>query len=202
MNLLMEYIKYYVSLTPDAEQDILNAFKVNEYPGGKTILQKGDICNKLYFMLKGTSRTFFYQNEKDVTTWIYPEGYFFTSWASLLSGSPSFEFIEILENSKVAFITKQTLHNLYDKHPAVERFGRLLAEEQLAAVDDYSKGYMFLSAKEKYDLLLSFFPDVTQRVNLGHNSLNDRCYPGDTEPYQKTTIKINHPSSIHLSMIV
>ncbi len=43
-----------------------------------------------------------------------------------------------------------------------------LIEEQLVYIDTYSKGYMFLSAKEKYDKLLSFFPDIDQRANLGY----------------------------------
>ena len=30
------------------------------------------------------------------------------------------------------------------------------------------KGYMFMSAAEKYELLLSVYPDITQRVSLTH----------------------------------
>jgi len=52
--------------------------------------------------------------------------------------------------------------------PAFERFGRILMEEQLAFIDYYFKGVLFMTAKEKYSLLLSYFPDITQRVNLGH----------------------------------
>ena len=72
------------------------------------------------------------------------------------------------KDSELAYITKAGLMQLYDQYHKIERFGRMLAEEQLAAIDDYSRGFALLSAKEKYESLLSFFPDVTQRVNLGY----------------------------------
>ena len=50
----------------------------------------------------------------------------------------------------------------------MQEFGRLMVEEQLTFLDYFYRGFMFMSAKEKYNLLLSIFPDVTQRVNLGH----------------------------------
>ncbi|MDN5202444.1 Crp/Fnr family transcriptional regulator [Fulvivirgaceae bacterium BMA10] len=168
VELLLDYIHQYVSLNKEAEKAILVSFKTKEYPNGKKLLRKGDTCRNLYFMLRGTVRTFFYQSDKDVTTWIYPEGYFFTAWSSFINNQPGHEFIELVEDSQIAFITKEALDILYDQHASIERFGRYLAEEQLASIDEYSKGYLFLSAREKYDLLLSFFPDVTQRVNLGH----------------------------------
>jgi len=57
---------------------------------------------------------------------------------------------------------------LIETYPKFERFSRLLAEEQLAFIDLYSKGYMFMSAKEKYQLLLSNIPDIELRVKLGY----------------------------------
>ena len=60
------------------------------------------------------------------------------------------------------------MEQLYQESPQFERFGRKMYEQQLAYLDAFYKGYLFMTAKERYDLLLSVFPDVTQRVNLGH----------------------------------
>ena len=169
MNLLLQYIRYHVSLGQKEEEAIKNTFKVKSYQKGHLLLHEGAVCDKMYFVLKGTCRTFHDHAKKEVTTWIYPENHFITSWSSFLLGTPSSDSIQILENdSEVAFITKTSLHQLYEKYHVLERFGRQLAEEQLASIDDYARGYHLMSAREKYQLLLSFFPDVTQRVNLGY----------------------------------
>lgn len=169
MQLLLDTINYYARLGPEEVEAIGNNFKVNTYSKGHLLVHEGAVCQNLYFILKGTCRTFHDDTKKEVTTWIYPEGHFITSWSSFLMEKASAESIQVLENeTELAFIKKSSLVRLYDQYRSIERFGRLLAEDQLAVIDDYARGYHFLSAKEKYETLLSFFPDVTQRVNLGH----------------------------------
>lgn len=168
MKELIDYIKYYVKLSVEAEEAIQENFKLRTYVKDEIILREGDVCKNLFFILEGTVRTFYLHDGKDVTTWIYPNGFFITAWTSFLLKKESFESIQAIEASHVAYLPKTTLYELYDKYPSIERFGRYLAEEQLAAIDEYSKGYMFQTAKEKYDNLLAFFPDVVQRANLGY----------------------------------
>jgi len=38
----------------------------------------------------------------------------------------------------------------------------------LIFLDEFSKGWSFLSAKEKYQSLLSYFPDIELRVKLSY----------------------------------
>ena len=168
MKELIDYVKYYVKLPAEAEKAILESFKVREYQKGDLILRERDVCRNLFFILKGTVRTFYLHDGKEVTTWIYPNGYFVTAWSSFLLEKESFESVHAIENTTVAVINKLTLNDVYDKRISIGRFGRFLAEEQLTGMDEYSKGYMFLSAKEKYYNLLSFFPDIVQRANLGY----------------------------------
>ena len=93
---------------------------------------------------------------------------FLTSWYSFYSQVQSFEYIETLEDSVVYAIDYTQYQKLLEQFPSMERFGRLLAEEQMAFLDNFSKGYMFLTAKEKYQLLLSIYPNVELHVKLGH----------------------------------
>lgn len=142
--------------------------KVDNISKGKILIKEGQIAHRLYFLEKGTARTFYYHNGKDITSWIYHENFPFTAWYSYLGQKPSFENLEILEDSTVVSFTKEDLEKLYLLSPSFERFGRKMVEQQLSFLDAYYKGYFFMTAKEKYDLLLSVFPDVTLRVNLGH----------------------------------
>ena len=169
MQLLLSYVKHFVPLSAAEEKALIASFRVTTYNKGHILNAEGAVCHHLYFVLQGICRTFHDHTRKEVTTWIYPEGHFITAWSSFMAQSPSHESIEVLEdNTQVAYITKPTLETLYEQHRAFERFGRMLVEEQLAFLDDYARGYHLLSARQKYENLLAFFPEITQRVNLGH----------------------------------
>ena len=103
-----------------------------------------------------------------MTSWFYREGQLFTAWSSFYKRSPSYEGVELTEDSTISALSYNHLRQLYKQHPKMQEFGREMVEEQLVFLDYFYKGFMFMSAKEKYDLLLSVFPDVTLRVNLGH----------------------------------
>jgi CRP-like cAMP-binding protein len=157
-----------LSLNKESIALLEKVVKVEELPKGHLLLKEGQVCHRLYYLEKGTARTFYYHNGKDITSWIYPEDITFSSWYSFLGRKPSFETIEILEPATVYSITLDELENLYQKSPQIERIGRKMLEQNLSFVDIFYKGYLFMSAKERYNLLLYIFPDITQRVNLGH----------------------------------
>ncbi|WP_040281661.1 Crp/Fnr family transcriptional regulator [Psychroserpens damuponensis] len=168
MEQFINYIKQFINLSIEAEQDILDMVLLENVPKGHLLLKEGQTCDRLYFIAEGTVRTYHYQKGKDITYWIYPENMITTSWHSYILRKPSSEYIETTEDSVLMSLSYNQWQELYLKHAKLERFGRLVIEEQMALLDDFFKGYYFLSAKEKYALLTSAFPTITQRANLGH----------------------------------
>ena len=168
MNEFLLYIKQYVAISKDAEMDIANQAQIETLPKGHVILEEGKTCKRLYFISEGTVRTYHYQDGKDITYWIYPEHSIVTSWHSYILRKPASEYIETTEATTIISLTYDQWQELYLKYPVLERFGRLILEEQMALLDDFFKGYYFLTAKEKYELLVKAFPTITQRANLGH----------------------------------
>ena len=168
MEEFIQYVKRYVAISEETEQEIERHSLVEKVRKGHLLLKEGQICKKLYFLREGTVRTFFYLDGKDTTYWIYPDNTVVTSWHSYILQKPSSEYVEATEDSEVISLTYDQWQELYLKYPELERFGRLMIEEQFALLDDFYKGYYFLTAKEKYALLLKSFPDITLRANLGH----------------------------------
>lgn len=166
-DLLANTIQQKVKLPKTVLDEILSQFETQIVKKGTLILEAEVTCRELYFVNRGTARTFAYTSEREVTSWFYPEGNFLTSWYSFLQQQPGFEQIQALEECEMEVISYTNLMALYNEYPEFERFGRLLAEEQLAFIDYYSRGYLFLSAKERYQLLLDYFPDIELRVKLG-----------------------------------
>lgn len=165
---LIKAIEEKTKLSFNLEAQVLELFERLEIDKNHQILREDQYANKLYFLESGVVRTYYYYNEKEVTSWFYKENHFFTSWNSFLKASPSFEYIETLQKCTLYVITKDNYKKLLASDAVFEKFARLLMEEQLAFVDSYFKGILFMTAKEKYELLLSYFPDITLKVNLGH----------------------------------
>lgn len=155
-------------LTPEAEVDLVSKFKTQSFDKNEFILNEGQKCSNLYFILDGTIRLFTNYDGTEVTYWIYPEDMFFTSWHSFINKNLSKEAIQSIAKTEVCYITQDDLYELYDKHHCIERFGRRLLEHNLSTWDDFYKGFTLLTAKQKYEHLLEVYPSVIQRANLGY----------------------------------
>ena len=168
MQKFIDHIKQYINLSEKAENDIKKLALRESIEKGYEILAEGKTCKRIYFIEEGTIRTFFFLKGKDITHWVYPNNSMVTSWYSYIMGSPSSEYLEATEDSVIISLSYDDWQFLFNKHPELERFMRNIMETQIATLDDFYKGYYFLSAKEKYELLINNYPSIVQRANLGH----------------------------------
>ncbi|MCG8326917.1 MAG: Crp/Fnr family transcriptional regulator [Chitinophagales bacterium] len=165
---LIDYINERVLIPGEIKEAVNAVSKVEALSRNHLLLKEDMVAHRVYFINKGSARTFYYHDGKDVTSWIYREGQLITSWSSFYARIPSYENVELTEDTSVCSISYDDLQLLYAQYSKMQAFGRIMVEEQMVFLDYFYKGFMFMAAKEKYDLLLSIFPDVTQRVNLGH----------------------------------
>ncbi len=165
---LPEFINSRVQINIEVKTAIESICKREEFKKGQLLIKEGMVAHRLYFIEEGSARTYYHHDGKDVTSWVYREGQMLTTWTSFYTQIPSHENIELTETTRICSLTFDELQGLYLKYPKMQEFGRLMVEEQLVFIDYFYKGFVFMSAREKYDLLLSTFPDVTQRINLGH----------------------------------
>ncbi|MGB0838849.1 MAG: Crp/Fnr family transcriptional regulator [Chitinophagales bacterium] len=168
MEQLIQNIANRVPMTPALATAIKQTFKLETLHKNHQLLESSKTVRKLYFIQSGVFRTYYFHEDKAVTSWFYKTNQWMTSWHSFYSQQVSFENMEALENAIVYSIDLHQYRKLIQAFAPFERFMRLLLEEHLTFMDFYFKGYMFMSAKAKYDLLLSYFPDIELRVKLGY----------------------------------
>ncbi len=168
MKEFINYIKEYIPVSKEIEESIYEVAELKSINKGEILLKEGKVCKQTYFFIDGCARNYLFQKGKDITHWIYASNILFTSWGSYVTQKPSTEYLETIDNCRAVVISYNNWQQLYKLHPELERFGRLIIEEQMALIDEFYKGYYFLSAKEKYELLLKGYPNITQIANLGH----------------------------------
>lgn len=168
MQLLIQSISKRTHCSPELQEQINSRFERVETKKGEKILLEDNRANYLYFIEKGILHNYYYQDTRKITSWFYAEEQFITAWYSFYSQQPSYEEIECLEDCILYRISYTDYQQLISNFPAFNNFARLLAEEMLAFLDQFTKGWSFLSAKEKYKQLNQHFPQVELRVKLGY----------------------------------
>lgn len=168
MENLLDHINKTIPISTELRQAIQTAFKKEAFLKEELLLKEYKQVRKLYFINKGILRTYYVHDGKEVTSWFYVENQFVTSWYGFYKQETSYEYIEALEDCSVFSIEYQDYMKLIDRYQKFERFARILAEDQLTFIDSFSKGYLFMSAKDKYNLLLTSIPDIELRVKLGY----------------------------------
>lgn len=167
MQQLIQFISQRTFLSPGLTARIQNDFQYVDLKKGDTLLESDRTARHLYFIDQGVLHNFYLHDGKQVSSWFYTHGQFITAWYSFYSRNPSFESIECLSDCRLLKISYDDYQKLIVDFPAFGNFARLLAEEILVTIDEFSKSWSFLTAREKYNKLLEYFPDVELHIKLG-----------------------------------
>jgi CRP-like cAMP-binding protein len=150
--------------------DVLGNFKHLEYPKNHYLLKPGKSCKHIWFMKKGAVR-YYYTNEqgKEMNTWFSMDRQVIADTSSLVKKEPSEESIQLLEDSEMYAIEYTSLQTLIQKHHAFSLWYIKLVElYYIAQIEDRLTDLQFLDAKQRYQKLLSLYPDITNRISLGN----------------------------------
>lgn len=168
MNPLIDRLKQYGELSAGAEQELDK--KTNSFHKKKDdfLLKQGQVISSLFILEKGLVRAYFTKQHKEVNTWFVAENILSGSILPLYTHKPSFENIQFLEDAIVHAISTDDLQQLYKKFPELNIIGRKIAEELCVILEERITSLHTESAEERYHALINAYPDLLQRINLGH----------------------------------
>jgi CRP-like cAMP-binding protein len=170
MNELLDHLILFLNsvepLTPEAENDIRGIFILKKIPKKTLLVTSGQIVNKVWYLSKGLCRSYFIKDGKEATTWIMLNNFPFTNYRSFLTGLPSYDNIETVEDCVVLETTKNKLFEMYDKHKCANTIGRKLAETYFLRHDEHVTRLLFSSAEERFAFFESTMPDMLERMKL------------------------------------
>ncbi|KXX69609.1 Crp/Fnr family transcriptional regulator [Flammeovirga sp. SJP92] len=167
MQNLLNTISEKITLSLSIKNVIQDTFQKVFFKKGDVVLEEGNTARYLYFINKGVLHNYYYHDGKQISSWFYTENHFITAWYSFYAQQPSFEAIECLEDCELYRISYTDYQKLILEFPEFNTFARLLSEEMLMIIDQISKNWSFLTAKQKYEVLQSYFPQIELRVKLG-----------------------------------
>lgn len=166
---LLKNIRDKVSLS-DQEIEILKPFFIfktlrkREY-----ILTAGEVCEYITFVEKGLLRSFTVDNEgHEHVVQFAIEGWWISDVGSFVSGKAASYSIEALEDCELLNLTKPAMDDLLVKLPVMERFFRLLMQNNIVSLQRRVIDHMSLTAEEKYLKLFEMAPELLTRAPQQH----------------------------------
>jgi CRP/FNR family transcriptional regulator, anaerobic regulatory protein len=158
-----------ISLSDQEFQVFCDAIEVKRLSKNEFFLEESRICDYIGLVNEGVLIYFkSMDNGNEITTDFAFEGDWVTVNQSRLNNSPSLINIKAIEDSELFVIRQQDLNDLYIKIPKIERLGRILMEQAYLKIVQQSVDLQVLRATERYENLLSSFPEIFQRVQLYH----------------------------------
>lgn len=129
------------------------------------LLQDGDVCKYTAFVEKGLLRTFTIDEKgNDHVLQFSMEGWWVADLYSFYTGEASPYNIEALEDCELLLITEPNYEILLNRIPKLERYFRILIQNNLISTQRRLMDSMSVQAEEKYLKLLKNFPDCLQRI--------------------------------------
>jgi CRP-like cAMP-binding protein len=159
-------ISKFVSLSETSKEALSAILICKEYNKRQVLLKPNAICNYVYFVESGLTRTFYEKNGKDITDWLSPENTFSCSILSFINRIPDRRGIETLEDSRLWAMHYDELNHLYDQHHEIERLGRMLYGLGVTLVQQRFDDLHFSSALDRYRKLMDTNPTLIQRTPL------------------------------------
>lgn len=164
---LKQTIQKIYFLDDDLIQILLEKVILHEYPARFKLIREGALADRIYLVKKGALRSYYLKDGDEITTWFTFENEFITSFYSILSNTPSREIVELLEDSALYALPFKQLDELTKKYPEINHLYRKVLELNFVK-QEKKLGERFGSATEKYIDLISNYPEILQRVPLGH----------------------------------
>lgn len=152
------------SLKEEVWADVERCLIWKNFERGEVILGAGQVENYVYYLDKGLVRMYYNQEGKERITSFFLEDEMFSGYESFLSKEPITYSIEAVEPTVLIALQREDVQNLYNTHPEMDRFGRLIAEYLYIFITDMNRSLATMSAEDRYLRMIKNRSAVLQRV--------------------------------------
>ncbi len=162
---LLLNIKSKISLSGEDAERVKGFFIPRKIRKRQYILNAGDVCRFIIFVEKGMLRSFSVdENGHDHVMQFATESWWISDMNSFFSGDAAVYNIEALEDSELLLLSKQAMEDMMDRVPGMERYFRLLMQNNIVSLQRRIIASVTYSAEEKYMKLMEVCPDIINRA--------------------------------------
>lgn len=162
---LLDYINTFITLTE--EETTLLLFKTRErtYLKNQYIVQQGDVCDTINFIIKGCTKAFYLGDDGQEHIIMFSiEDWWTSDLGSFITQKPADLNVQCIEQTVLVQFSYEALESLYVEIPKLERLFRQIVERAYTATQKRIIRNFSLDAKERYLIFKNTYPKIEQRV--------------------------------------
>ena len=162
----ISFISEKVTLTNEDIEKLKDLITLEHFDKGTFILNQGQVCNKLRFVYSGIYRVYQINEGKEITSYFNFEhrNRLVGAFVSLLTSQPSEEYIECISPGTLVTVNYYDWEALYTISPALNTFGRLLAEFNYILAIERIASLQYKNATNRYEAFIEQYPGLFNRI--------------------------------------
>ena len=162
---LIDYIHKYINLTVEEETMLFSKLIYRNYLKDQYIVQQGDVCKSINFIISGSTKTFYVDAEGQEHIVVFSiEDWWTSDLGSFMTQKPADFNVQCIENTQLFQFTYNNLEELYKEIPKLERLFRKIVERAFVASQKRIIRNFSLTAKARYQIFKNTYPKIEQRV--------------------------------------
>lgn len=151
----------------DATVDILcNHITHCTFDKRDMILESRRFCRYVWMLESGLVRHYWLSDGNEIVTSFSIEGHLIFSMDELYYGEKSQEYAQAVEAVEAYRIPVHTLNELFTTNLELCNWGRIIHQNEYRRLHRSHRERLTLSARERYEMFLQQFPEVSRRANL------------------------------------
>jgi CRP-like cAMP-binding protein len=158
------YLQGYVPLTKHEFHQLEPYFEIREFEKKVKVIREGEVERYLNVIAWGLVRKYLPVRNREITVQLASEGHIIHSELSFHYRVPSRAVVETIEPSVFLSISYDSLEQLYERFPKVERLGRLMISDLFIKKDNRYFDQLRKTTRERFLEYVKTHPQMLQRV--------------------------------------
>jgi CRP/FNR family transcriptional regulator, anaerobic regulatory protein len=162
---LITYFRHLIPLSDAETQLVTEKFSPRLFRKRQYVLQEGNICNHMYFVVRGCLRMYKIDDKGGTHILQFAsEQYWINDLGSFHGVKPSLMNIDALEETVVLEINRDDLISLYMNAPKFDRIFRILIENAYVQLQERLLQNISSAADDRYQSFLNVYPHLVNRL--------------------------------------
>lgn len=140
--------------------------KFQKIKKGSTFIKAGQVSEELAFIISGSFRFYYPQEDVEKTAYFVFENEIMASFECILENKPSKTTIQALEDSEIFVLDYAIMRKMYTIMPKFEHIGRIIGEHYIMMLHNQLSSFLLDTPEERYKKLIQNTPDLLNRVPL------------------------------------
>jgi CRP-like cAMP-binding protein len=163
--ILRQHIEQITPITDEEFAYISTFFTYKKLRKHQFLVEAGNEVNSEYFVLSGCLKAYHLDNDaKEYILQFAMQNWWVTDYQAFFNQSKATIFIDCIESSEVLGITLHNKERLCAEMHKIEHFFRKKSNSGYVALQRRILSLLNTTAKERYEQLLQFYPQLFQKV--------------------------------------